>query len=326
MSETGNNCGNTNTQSNLSKIGHLSDFTQQSTNGKNDYIGVEQVFHGPLNGQGDTDIDQTTRIRFAYLSNAYLDDVAHNFPTRTYYFDAIDLCLSDFKSLFFKPISGSFALSPQNYYNVAYLFHKQTYPNTSGTQQFNLNNAILETWASNYGKSEFAAATKQIIQLTKSAHGCSMPKIRATIVALTFDELLSEWLTKNPQTNCMNCVIEVDWYYDPLQVGVKLFFSYNVCIPGSSYGNDTSCVSNILTNYQNDTGNTLNILPTDCACDENDVNQPKTVNDIILEEPQKIVDDEFDIQSVESDEMSLDDVFMPNQSASDVNDAATGFN
>jgi hypothetical protein len=239
-------------------------FTTLATSGNTDFLGVENRQQGLCNNTASTTIDETIRVPLGYISNVSISDTK-DYPTQSYEFDSIDMCMSDFRTLFFRPVTNHFHMSRQNYSHVAYSIPRQTYCDTSGSKKFSFVDSIHTNWASTNNINANSLPTVQNIQLIKAGHKfVSLVALKGCVSGLTFDEMIHEWIEFNPQSNTLHAVVECYIQYDPLEVSVKCIFNYKVTIPGSSYGqDDTKCPANKISAYLK---NGMKIENNGCDC------------------------------------------------------------
>tara|TARA_B110000093_G_C12915815_1_gene386885 strand:+ start:203 stop:1144 length:942 start_codon:yes stop_codon:yes gene_type:complete len=239
-------------------------FTTMAQSGNTNYLGVENRKHGLANNEAETLVDDTIQVRFCYLSNVSVK-CTRDYPTHIYNFDPIELSMTDFRTLFFRPVTNDFHLSRQNYSNIAYCIPRQTFADTSGSKQFSFVNGVSTAWSEKNNENASKLPTIQQIQLIKAGQKfVSLSALQGCVSGLTFDELIHEWIEYHPKTNTMNAVIECYIQYDPLQVSVRCFFNYSVTIPGASYGQDPlKYPANILSSLLNNTMVVTNTLNND---------------------------------------------------------------
>tara|TARA_B110000261_G_scaffold162399_1_gene205906 strand:+ start:55 stop:975 length:921 start_codon:yes stop_codon:yes gene_type:complete len=284
-------------------------FSSQATSGNTDFLGVENRAQGLCNNDATTTIDETVQVKFAYLSNVTIPNTK-DYPTQTYNFDCIDMCMADFRTLFFRPVTNHFHMSRQNYSNVAYCIPRQTYCDTSGSKKYSFVDSIQHNWAEVNHTNASALPTIQNIQLIKAGQKfVSLVALKGVVSGLTFDQLIHEWTEFNPTTNSIQAVIECYIQYDPLQVSVRCFFNYKVTIPGASYGNDSSvCPANLIAAYLN---NGMKISNNGCACNAPSTDQqPKGVTF----SPSALHKDDESVLT----EKTADDFFFGNENSSKV--------
>jgi hypothetical protein len=192
---------------------------------------------GPYRNITSNQITSSPTLNLASLSNCSSDS---NSPDVTINLNSINLSWTDFSTLFFKPPSGAFYISPSNNSVNVVSFTYQTYETTYNKYvTFNLSDQIKKAWSKKNSKPESAISPKVNIELDRQSFLTkSLGSICGDFTGLGYDEALSTLLatgdiaigTTEDSAN-VTFLINYQYYFDPLDITLLTVFSYNTNIP-----------------------------------------------------------------------------------------------
>ena len=183
-------------------------------------------------------------LEFAYLSSKEInkDDII----TSTVKFNTINLNWSDFKTLFFTPISHFFSINQANV-NCQALSFNQTYQDvTHKSVPFSLHRSILNNWATSNNLSVESIPTHKKIELIKQSHLVnSLANIRGSVQGLSLNECVNILLqngeivyTGDIDTSAtVTFVLIYTFHCETLNNSINLHFQYKTSIPNYANNN-----------------------------------------------------------------------------------------
>jgi len=195
-------------------------------------------------------------LNLAILSN----DCGEKTPDVEISLNPIYLSWNHFSTLFFKPPSGAFYISPANTNVGAISFVSQTYETTYNKNvTFSLSDQVRKAWSKKFSKPETAISPKTNIELERQTFLTkSLGSVYGDFVGLSYDEALSSLLNDgsivigdSDTSAIVKFLINYQYYYKPLDIVLLTTFTYVTSIPcykntfpfsddcGCPYSNDT---------------------------------------------------------------------------------------
>jgi hypothetical protein len=218
--------------------------------------GIFNVDQGYFRNTTTSNITSYPSLNLAIISN----DCADKTPDVIIGLNPVYLNWNHFSTLFFKPPSGAFYISPSNINVGAISFVSQTYETTYNKNvTFNLADQVRKAWSKKFSKPEIAISPKVNIELERQCFLTkSLGSIYGDFVGLSYDEALSALLADGSITigdsdssAIVKFLIGYQYYYKALDIVLLTTFTYVTSIPCYKntypFSDDCSCP------YSNDT-------------------------------------------------------------------------
>lgn len=184
-------------------------------------------------------------LEFAYLSNKEIKE-DDSTSSNTIKFNTINLNWSDFKTLFFTPMSNFFTINQANANCQALSFNQTYQDNLNKSVTFSLYRLLLNGWATTNNLSVESIPVNKKIQLVKQSYLVnSLANIRGVVQGLSLNECINVLLQNGEIVytgdidTCatVTFVLVYTFHSDALNVSVNLNFQYKTCIPNYANNN-----------------------------------------------------------------------------------------